>query len=247
MGSPNFSHDEILHRTFGYVPSDDVDEYEQDSMKDSMKDSILQRIESIDTNLFQPIIVMGYHSGFVIHTEGVCSSYQVGTDNKEYILDQMHNLIKEQLQNREMLETFMNGSADSVIREQQITDDGYTPRSTEYLYILEVLSNASEYYEQFRWILDSHADGLMKALEQSGVKITADANVEDLYCSIDEALDPKAIREAVSDCIEADIERLEEEIILVAQGYGLQVLEGVTWTSHLADADYDAILAEYNS
>ena len=243
MGSPNFSHDKILYRTFGYVPGDDSDEFNEDSIKDS----ILQRIESIDTNLFQPIIVMGYHSGFVIHTKGVCSSYQVGTDNKEYILDQMHNLIKDQLKDRDLLETFMDGSADAVIRERQNTHEDETPRSTEYLYILEVLSNASEYYEQFKWILDSHTDGLMRALEQAGVKITDDADVEDLYCSIDEVLDPKAIREAVNDCIEADIERLEEEIILIAQEYGLQVLQGVTWTSHLADADYDAILAEYNS
>ena len=243
MGSPNFSHDKILYRTFGYVPGDDSDEYAQDSMKDS----ILQRIESIDTNLFQPIIVMGYHSGFVIHTEGVGGSYQVGTDNKERILDQMYNLIEDQLKDRDLLETFMDGSADTLIRERQNTHEDETPRSTEYLYILEVLNNAAEYYEQFKWILDSHTDGLMRALEQSGVKITDDADVEDLYCSIDEALCPKAIREAVSDCIEADIDRLEKEITLIAQEYRLQVLKGVTWTSHLADADYDAILAEYNS
>ena len=58
---------------------------------------IIQQLHQLDTNLFQPIIVMGYHSGFVIHTEGVCGSCFVGTDDKDYILDEMHILIKEQL------------------------------------------------------------------------------------------------------------------------------------------------------
>lgn len=240
MGSPNFSHDEILSNTFGYEPSDDSDDYAQDSMRDS----VLQQLESLDTNLFQPIIVMGYHSGFVIHTEGVCGSCFVGTDDKDYILDEMHILIKEQLKDYDLLESFMNGTADAVIREYSGNDEDYTPRSTEYLYILEVLNNAAENYEQFEGILDSHMDSLLAALEQAGIKITADSDVEALYCDIDEALDPKAIREAVSACIEADIERLEKEITLIAQEYGLQMLVGITWTSHLTDVNYDELLAE---
>ncbi|MBO6224928.1 MAG: hypothetical protein J6N72_05685, partial [Psychrobacter sp.] len=84
----------------------------------------------------------------------------------------------------------------------------------------------------------------VNTLEQAGVKITADADVEDLYCEIDEAIEPNAVREAVRACIEADINRLETEIALIAKGYGLQQLVGITWTSYLTDVNYDELLAE---
>ena len=237
MGSPNFSHDSILNTTFGYEPSDDDESWDQDSIMDS----VLMQLETIKTNLFKPVISIGYHAGFVIHTEGVNGSYQMGTDDKDYMLDNMHDLIKRQLNDHDLLQGFIDGTADAVIREHADNDADYVTKSTEFLYILEVLNNAAEIYEQFEWILDWHMQPLVDALEAAGIKISGASDVEALYCDIDEVLDPKLIREAVSDCIEADINRLEKEITEIAKDYGLQKLVGKTWTSYLVNVDYNEL------
>lgn len=251
MGSPNFSPDNLLNRTFGYEP--ETDEYELDSIEyeeaendaSYVRSEIEKGLEELNKNLFGACIENGYHCGFVIHSEGVSSNYRMGSNDKNAIIEDMYADMHRIMGDRDLLEGFMDGTSKTVINELENASEEYPARRLEEMYILEVMNMACEEYDQFEWILDSHSDVMLNALDEAGIKISDYDDAERLYCDIDEALVPKALRQTISECVEADALRLEEGIALIAQTYNLKQLMGKGFTSGLRDVDYNEIMKEY--
>ncbi|MED6316625.1 MAG: hypothetical protein VYA60_05215 [Pseudomonadota bacterium] len=244
MGSPNFSHDQIMTHTFGYEPDC---EYEHDTICELI-DNVTDRLNDIDNDLFEAYIESGYHSGFVIHSQTRGSNYIIAGESKEWMLDEMHALMKEQMQDIDLLESFVDGSHKSIVEEYTCKcDHGCTCHMNEKkshiaLYVLAIIGQAVETYTQFEWVLDFHAQIMIEALNEAGVTFTDVSDIQSLADTIDEVLDPDVLRATVSACIERNLKLFETEVARVAQEFNLQELVGISWTSHLTSVDYDSLL-----
>lgn len=222
----DFTQDALLQNTFGYAFEGDGYGGYNDVMND-----VTKRVASIKTNLFKPVVVSGYNA-FIIYCEGVNGNNFVGTDDKQYILSSMHYEVKCAFEDKNLLEDFIDSTHDTVVRERSTNNESHEMRSNTYLYILEVANRASEAYDQFNWIYDSHLQPIIDAFADAQIEIKADSDLDTLNRRILAAVEPDAISKSISNCIDADLKRLELDIIKVAIEHGLQRFDGTTWNAY---------------
>lgn len=235
MGSPSYTQDDVMSKTFGWEPEiGGDDEFEYDDFEyNHIRNNVECAIENGEWHTHKPVLEFSYNGqGFVIHSQDVDSGY-MSNASKQDMINEIALILKGELNESSRLKHFIKMSA---ANNENLIED----------YLDEAVDAASDVYGIFRYILDKHTNILMQGVSENKINLLDYSKLDDAvdaaFTDIKAAISEELIEKMAATCVNADIKDMEDKVLKIAKENDLKLLEGSGWVSGLVDYDFEADL-----